>query len=178
MSTFKIDINDGDVTAALNRLIAANSNPAPALKAIGEALVAQTKRSFETGTDPWGRRWAPNAPATIAAMLARRDGNFRQRDGKLSAKGAGRVMAKRPLIGESRQLSTRIHYQVEGNTLVVGSPMVQAAMQQFGGMKSQFPNLWGDIPARRFMPVTAAGELSPEARRTVVDVIQEALLWR
>lgn len=178
MTTFKIDVNDGEVIAALNRLAATASNPGPALEAIGDALTAQTKRTFETGTDPWGRRWAPNSDATLRALLHRGKGNFKKRDGTLTAKADRTLAGKKPLIGASRQLSSRIHYQVEGNTLVVGSPMVQAAMQQFGGLKSQFPKLWGDIPARPFLPVTATGELAPEARRTVVVVIQEALLGR
>lgn len=180
MNTFNIEVQDSAVLAAFNRLQDAGADPDPAFHAIGEALVVQVKRTFETGTDPWGRRWLPNSPVTLAAMLARRKGNFRKRDGKLSAKGAERVMAKRPLIGESRQLSTRIHSTVDGNTLTVGSPMVQAAMQQFGGRKSEFPKLWGDIPARVFLPVTAGGELAPEARSTVLDTFNEYLsdAWR
>jgi phage gpG-like protein len=180
MSTFKIDVQDSAVLAAFNRLQAAAVDPGPLFRAIGEALVVQAKRTFKTGTDPWGRRWLPNSPVTIAAMLARRKGNFRKRDGKLSAKGAKRVMAKRPLIGESRQLSTRIHYALDGNTLTVGSSMIQAAMQQFGGRKSEFPKLWGDIPARPFLPITAAGDLAPEARREVLEAFNEVLAeaWR
>jgi phage gpG-like protein len=177
MSSFKIEVTDGEVIAAMNRLADAARNPRPALKAIGEALLVQTRRTFETSTDPWGRRWVPNAPATIAAMLAKGKGNFRKRDGKLSSKGAARVTAKRPLIGESRFLSaSSLHYAIGNNALTVGSSAIYAAIQQFGGKKSEFPHLWGDIPARPFLPVTASGELSPEARRTVVDVIQEFLL--
>ena len=32
--------------------------------------------------------------------------------------------------------------------------MEYAAMQQFGGIKSEFPHLWGDIPARPFLGVS------------------------
>lgn len=69
MTAFKIDVIDSGVTAALNRLATSARDPSPALKAIGEALVPKIKQTFETSTDPWGRRWQPNAPATIAAML-------------------------------------------------------------------------------------------------------------
>lgn len=54
--------------------------------------------------------------------------------------------------------------------------MQYAAMQQFGGKKSEFPHLWGDIPARPFLPVDQAGNLSPTAEAKVVDIIQEYLL--
>jgi len=32
--------------------------------------------------------------------------------------------------------------------------MEYAAMMQFGGTKSEFPNLWGDIPARPFLGIS------------------------
>lgn len=176
MTAFKVEVSDGEVIAAMNSLAAAALNPEPALLAIREALLPIIKRTFATSTDPWGRRWAPNAPATIAAMLAKGTGNFRKKDGKLSSKGAGRVMAKNPLIGETGFLSQQIHSGISNDALEIYSSAVYAAIQNEGGKKSEFPHLWGDIPARAFMPVNAAGEMAPEARRQVVDIIQEYLL--
>jgi phage gpG-like protein len=195
-----IEFRDQDVISAFNRLLEATRNPSPALKAIGEALALQAKRTFASGTDPWGRRWQPNAPSTIAAMLARRSGHFAsysdlatrktkqarvgtkrgyfRKDGELGARGSALVASKRPLIGAGRQLSTRIFYNVQGNVLTIGSPMAYAAMQQFGGKKSRFPHLWGDIPARPFLPVTASGELAPAARDEAVGIIREFLLGK
>ncbi len=55
----------------------------------------------------------------------------------------------------------QINYQLTGNdTLDVGSPTVYAAMQQFGGKKSEFPQLWDDIPARLFLGISAGDEQS------------------
>lgn len=174
MTAFKIEIDDRAVTAALDRLAASGRNPRPALLTIGEALLVQTRRTFETSTDPWGRRWAPNAPATIAAFLRRGSGNFSKKDGRLSAKGAGRVMAKRPLIGESRFLSgSSLGYSVAGQTLTVGSSALYAAIHQLGGKAGRGHKV--TIPARPFLPATAAGVLAPEAARTVIDTIQEYL---
>jgi phage gpG-like protein len=188
MAAFNITVTSGPLEAALADLSRRASNPKPALETIGDALALQAKRTFAAGTDPWGRRWQPNAPSTIAAMLARHEGrarkggkasgNFSKRDGRLTKSGAGRVASKRPLIGEGRQLSTRIFYNVQGNVLTIGSPMAYAAMQQFGGKKSQFPHLWGDIPARPFLPVTASGELAPAARDEAVGIIREFLLGK
>ena len=53
-----------------------------------------------------------------------------------------------PLIGESRRMSNEIHYRATATTLEWGSSLVYFAMQQNGGLKSAYPHLWGNIPAR------------------------------
>ena len=177
MIPFKIEIHDGGVTAALRQMGERAANPAPALKAIGEALLVQTKRTFETSTDPWGRRWRPNAPATFVAMLTRKGstGNFRARDGKLSGKGAGRVMAKKPLIGESRFLSgTSLHYRVSGGELTLASSAIYAAIHHLGGQAGRGKKV--AIPARPFFPATPGDGIAPEAQRSITGIIQEYLL--
>ena len=52
-----IEINDGGVAAALNRLLAAGQNLNPILHALGARLESNVRRGFETGTDPYGRQW-------------------------------------------------------------------------------------------------------------------------
>lgn len=175
MPAFKIEISDAPVLSAFNRLLAANRNPDPALKVVGEELDRISKQSFAASASPDGTPWKPNSRATVEAMLARGSGNFRKKDGKLSAKGAARVMAKKPLIGETGALSIGIRYNVESGVLEFGSIMEYGAIQQFGGTKAQFPHLWGDIPARPFIPVTPAGQLMAPAQRAVIDVFNEAL---
>lgn len=173
MTGIKIELDDAAVQAALGRLAAAVKNPRPALVAIGEALLVQTRRTFETSADPWGRRWAPNAPATIAALLRQGGGNFR-RDGRLSARGAARVMAKRPLIGESRFLSgASIRYRAGAAELTLGSSAEYAAIHQFGGRAGRGRKV--SIPARPFLPADAAGRLAPQAQRAVLAIIADHL---
>jgi phage gpG-like protein len=145
-----IEVHDQEVLAAFNRLLAANADLGPAWRAIGELLEESTKRRFETSTGPDGRRWASNSQVTLMAMLAQRKGAFNRRNSKLSAKGTGLVMAKKPLIGEVKALSTSITYRGAPDSVTIGSTTEYAAMQHFGGTKAKFPNLWGDIPARRF----------------------------
>jgi phage virion morphogenesis protein len=137
MIKIQIEIDDRAVTQMLQRLIDAAQNPRPALLEVGEDLVESTKRRFETQTAPDGSRWERNSPVTI-----KRKG----RDQPLTGRGT---------------LMDQINYQITGNdTLDVGSPTIYAAMQQFGGRKSEFPNLWGDIPARPFIGVSADDEQS------------------
>lgn len=123
------------VTDALKRLDKAAANPRPAYLGIGESLTVSTKKRFETSTAPDGSRWVPNKPST----LKRKKGN-------------------KPLIGKTSLLSQLIYFELDGNGLRVGSPMEYAAMQNNGGLKSQFPNLWGDIPAREFLGVSVEDE--------------------
>ena len=48
-------------------------------------------------------------------------------------------------------------------------------MQQFGGSKRSYPNLWGDIPARPFLPVTLGGDLYPAERARILDALNDFL---
>jgi len=164
MASITVDIDDARVLAVLSRISAGISDPAPLLRAWGEDLAESTKRRFATSTAPDGTPWAPNSQATFEAYLEKLSGSYSKegkrtgnkkgyfnKDGRLAAKGITTVTGKKPLIGLSKALSTTIYYHVDGDTLYVGSPQVYAAMQQFGGVKAEFPKLWGDIPARPFL---------------------------
>ncbi len=153
----EVKIDSRAVIDALERLGKATANPRPALLAIGESLVVSTKKRFESSTAPDGTRWAPNSQATYLGHLGSAKSNHRK-DGRINSRGAKKVMGKKPLIGKTGTLAQQISYAVDGGELQVGSPMEYAAMQQFGGKKSKFPNLWGDIPARPFLGISDADE--------------------
>jgi phage gpG-like protein len=175
MAAFTILVQDEAVKSALNRLADAAVNLTPVLQALGEQMARDTKLRFDSSSGPDGKPWAPNTEATLARYLAKSSGNYKK-SGGLSAKGAARLANKKPLIGSTpRPLSTTIHNNVSGNTLVIGSPMPYAAMQQFGGLKSQFPWLWGNIPARPFLPVTQDGKLYPAEQARIVAMLQSFL---
>ena len=128
----EIEFNDRDVLTALQNLQRAAGDLRPALAEIGEVLTESTKQRFVAQTGPDGQHWPANSPVTI------------ERKGR-----------DQPLIGETGSLMDAIHYNLIGNdALEIGSPMVYAAMQQFGGTKAEFPHLWGDIPARPFLGVS------------------------
>ena len=178
MSSFTITVEDEQVLAALQRLRARSDNFGPVFKAIGEDLVKSTKKRFASATAPDGTPWEPNTEVTLMEYLRIRSGIFAKytnlktrkeglvrvgdkkgyyrKDGRLAKKGIDAMMRKRPLAGETGALATQIHYQVIGNTLEIGSSMGYAAMQQFGGRRAEFPNLWGDIPARPILGLSAA----------------------
>lgn len=151
-----IEVQDQDIRRALADLAQAAAHPAPALKAIGENLAQSTKERFQTSTGPDGEQWAANSEATLDAYLRKFEGVFKQ-SGDLSKRGEKVASSKKPLIGETKSLSTGIYWDMVGESAVeVGSPQEYAAMQQFGGTHAEFPNLWGDIPARPFLGISTA----------------------
>lgn len=167
----KIEISDKGVNQALTRLANTTQHLPTVLDLIGEMLVDSTKQRFATSTGPDGQRWASNSQVTILRYLGKYKGSYGKKTGKLTKTGAGRAMGKRPLIGESGDLSRQIYPKVEGNTLYIGSTMIYAAAQQFGAKKHKFQGKapWGDIPARPFLG------LSDQDRSNILDTISDYL---
>lgn len=142
-----VHIDDRQIVAMLRRLQESTGNLTPALKEIGEHLLESTKHRFETSTAPDGSLWDANSPVTL--------------DKKRGSK---------PLIDSGTLMNYSINYDVIGDVLIVGSSSEYAAMQQFGGTKAEFPYLWGDIPARPFLGISA------EDNDAIVQIIQDHLL--
>jgi len=153
----KHQTTDPGVIEAFNRLIATGEDPSGALMGIGEVMLTHTKQRFEQSDSPYGEAWQMNSDTTLRAVLHGSAKNF-TKAGKLSKRGNTLLAGKKPLIGESNSLSTQFAPTVIGNDMVtLTSLMVYAAMQNFGGSRSAFPHLWGDIPARQFFPDEARG---------------------
>lgn len=106
-----IEVHDQAVRAALARLRARVGDMRPVLLAIGEGMHARVDKRFTTQTDPAGRPWAPNRPATI------------------KRKGAGK-----PILTDRRHLRQSIVPQVLAQTLVLSAAQPYAAIHQFGGV--------------------------------------------
>lgn len=171
---FKFEITDTSAVDAFNRLIALGEDPVGVLMGIGEVTTEFTKHRFELSQDPYGTPWALNSDTTLRALLHNRSGSFTKK-GKVSAKGQMLLAGKKPLIGESKTLSTQIHYTViGGDSVTVAALAVQAAMQHYGGTKAEFPHLWGDIPARPIFPDESIG-LPEELGQEIVGVLRAAL---
>lgn len=130
---FTVELKDDQITATLSRALAQMGDLTPLMDDIGEILLVSVKDRFKAGESPDGVKWAAKSPVTIAAYLARKDGNN-----------------PKPLIGPSKTLSSVFSVETSSDGLQIGSNVIQAAMMQFGGTKAQFPHLWGNIPARPF----------------------------
>ena len=161
-----VKVNDRQVLDTINRLSAKVKNLRPALAEIGEDMVEVTKRRFDTATGPDGKAWKANSPVTIDRYLGIFKSSYKK-DGSLSKAGTARATNKKPLTGETGALKTTINYQTSAQSVSWGSPMVYAAMQQFGGTKSNFPSLWGNIPARPYLGV------SPADKTQILDILSD-----
>lgn len=114
------------------------------LDAVGFEIEGQTRhRISEARTNPEGDAW----PAWSEDYKATRH-------------------AGHNLLQGSGDLLGSIQYLVNGKSVEVGSNLVYSAMQNFGGKKSEFPHLRGDIPARTFLGLSAENEQDIE---TIVD---------
>lgn len=162
------------LTASLKQLAIKGANLEPFMMAVGEALVASTKQRFVDSESPDGTPWAPNTETTLARHLAKYSGSF-TKSGNLSKRGQARSESKKPLLGETKSLSTTINWQLDGNVLHIGSPMEYAATQQFGAKRGAFgvygnhPTPWGDITARPFLGISSDDETA------IYDLLQEYL---
>ena len=167
-----ITVEDTGVHAELARLVNAVDNPQPALESVGELVKEFIKTRFEVSQDPYGKPWAPNADSTLRRMLHGNTKNFTKVKGHLSARGQRALSHKKPLIGTSEDLSTQFAWRLVGGGVEIRSTKIYAAMQQFGGKKSDFPHLWGDIPARPFFPDAARG-LPPELSQRIHQILAD-----
>ena len=169
---FTLDIDDHAVQDALNRLARRTQNLQPALQAIGEDIMERSKKRFASSTAPDGARWKANARSTIEAFIKAKGGFGKN---GLNKKGQALAISKKPLIGLSGSLRQQFHVNASPTAVTIGNSMIYAAIQQFGGKKSAYPKLWGDIPARPFLPIKADGSLYPAEQENILSTLNAYL---
>ena len=123
------------VVSGLDGMLLRSGNLRPLLLEIGEDLTHSTKNRFITTTAPDGSQWKENSDVT----LAHKSGTTPLTDGGFLADSIEPVM-------------------IGNDTVQVAPDKEYAAMMQFGGTKAQFPDLWGDIPARPYIGFSAEDE--------------------
>jgi len=158
----RIEVMDEVAQAMFARLREAVSDLRPLMQALGEHLAETTKQRFDTSTGPDGTPWAPNAQSTYVRFADKFKGGLHKKGphkGRVTTAGTARLASKKPLIGETRALATTINYSAGSDYVEIGSPMLYAAVQQFGAKKHSFSGgrtPWADIPARPFIGLSAA----------------------
>lgn len=151
MTAATLEIDDHEVLAALTRLARHIDYLEPALDKIGAAVADSIKANFRDQQDPDGNDWKELSDVT----------KERRRQGR----GSGSP----EILRDTGRLKESIASQTGDFAVEIGSDVKYANMMQFGGDKSDYPWLWGDIPARPFVGV------SDHDRAQILDILHDYL---
>jgi phage virion morphogenesis protein len=108
-ASFTVEFDDLQLQLAFRRLAAAAQDPEPLLDMLGAKLVESTVARFTTNEGPDGKPWAALNPAYAEI---RRTG---------------------PILVQGAALRDSMTFRTGPRELVIGSPMIYAAIHQFGG---------------------------------------------
>lgn len=152
-----IEFNAAAIFDQLDRARAVLDDMTPIHQDIARYMVKATRDRFRSSTAPDGTRWRKKSPTTLAAYLARGDGN-----------------RPRPLIGPSGRLGKEIASLATRDSAEIGSALEYSAVMQDGAKKGAFgigrngrPVPWGDIPARVWLGI------SDEDEKNILDIVDE-----
>lgn len=149
-----IEVENGQVQAALRGLTAALYDMTPVMGRIADILRDNAEDRFAAQTAPDGSPWAPRSPVTILRYLA-------------SGEGFGGILHR---TGRMRQT---LGTDFGRDFAEVSSAAVQSAAMQFGmargyagthegtdrnGRKFRVQTPWGNIPARPFLGISDKDE--------------------
>lgn len=159
MTIPRIEVDDRQVVDALGRLRGTGEDLGPALAAVGRVIKSNIQEGFISGTAPDGRPWAP-----------------------LKSRSGAPLRDKGHLMGS-------IDYQVDGNSVVVGTNREYAHVHQFGAtikpVRGRFLRFFVEgrpvfvkqvtIPARPFLPEQALPqEWGTESLEAIAAVCRRA----
>jgi phage virion morphogenesis protein len=146
---FTVELDHQRLQNALRKVEWAVGDLAPLMRGVAAELVSQTEEIFENEGRP---DWADLSDATTGRRA--KNGNWPGQILQVSAAG---------LAASVTSLAT-------DSSALVGSNKPYAAMMHFGGEKSEFPHLWGDIPSRPWLPMDAEGVIQPEAEEAILGL--------
>ncbi|PTS92700.1 phage virion morphogenesis protein [Pseudomonas sp. HMWF006] len=144
-----VDIEHQRLQDALRKVEWAVGDLAPLMRSAAAELLSQTEENFENEGRP---DWADLSDVTTERR--EKSGNWPGQILQISSAG----------------LAASITSAATESSALVGSNKPYAAMMQFGGYKSEFPHLWGDIPSRPFFPMDAEGVIQPEAEEAILEL--------
>ncbi len=151
---FTVELDHQRLQTVLRKVEWAVGDLAPLMRGIAAELGSQTEENFEEEGRP---DWADLSDVTTTRR--EKSGNWPGQMLQVSAAG----------------LAASVTTRATDSSALVGSNKPYAAMMQFGGDKSDFPHLWGDIPGRPYLPMNAEGELQPETEDAILELAMSHL---
>jgi phage virion morphogenesis protein len=157
MPAITITLDDARITQALQALLAAANHLEPVYAEIANHIKSDIELGFRDQQTPLSQDWLELSPVT----LARRRKNGRGAE----------------ILRDTGVLNRSITYNALSHGFEIGSNLAYANMQNYGGKKADFPHLWGDIPARQFMPTAEETNqlYGDEIAQTVERHLQRAI---
>ncbi|SCW97507.1 phage virion morphogenesis protein [Pseudomonas sp. NFACC05-1] len=146
---FTIELEHQHLQQILSRVERTVGDLAPLMRSLAAELASQTEENFEQEGRP---QWPELSDVTTGRRAE--TGHWPGKMLQVSAAG----------------LAASISTQATDSTAVVGSNKPYAAMMQFGGDQADFPQLWGDIPGRPYLPMDAEGNLQPETEQALLKL--------
>ncbi len=119
-----VQFSSGEVNARLTELQRKINDLTPAMKNVGEYMLLSTDTRFRSETDPYGNKWQPNSPRTIARKRAE-----------------GRIQK---VLQSTGRLRAGISYKADRDSVVIGTNVSYAAKHQLGQ----------GVPKREFLGVS------------------------
>lgn len=144
-----VDIEHQRLQDALRKVEWAVGDLAPLMRSAAAELLSQTEENFENEGRP---DWADLSDVTTGRR--EKSGNWPGQILQVSSAG----------------LAASVTSAATDSSALVGSNKPYAAMMHFGGDKSEFPHLWGDIPGRAFLPMDTEGVIQPEAEEAILEL--------
>lgn len=144
-----IELKHQRLQQTLNQIEDAIGDLKPLMQSIAAELASQTEENFEHEGRP---EWPELSDVTTENRA--KHGHWPGQMLQVSAGG----------------LAASITTHDTDSSAIVGSNKPYAAMMQFGGEQADFPHLWGDIPARQYLPVDRKGTLQPETEQAILDL--------
>lgn len=144
-----IELKHQRLQQTLNQIEDAIGDLKPLMRSIAAELASQTEENFEHEGRP---EWPELSDVTTEKRAEH--GHWPGQILQVSAAG----------------LAASITTHATERSAMVGSNKPYAAMMQFGAGREDFPHLWGDIPARPYLPLNAEGNLQPEAEEAILEL--------
>lgn len=144
---FVIELDHQFLQQTLSKVEQSISDLTPLMRSLAAELASQTEENFEQEGRP---QWPELSDVTTGRRA--KTGHWPGKMLQVSAAG----------------LAASITTQATDSSALIGSNKPYAAMMQFGGDQADFPQLWGDIPGRLYLPMNAEGSLQPEAEKAIL----------
>lgn len=166
MTGIRVDVQADEAGKILRELQKRMGNTEPVLDAIGQLLVSSTQLRFVDQEDPEHVPWEPLSQATLD---------------RRRKKGVGAQ-----ILRDTGRLASSISYTVSPGSVLLGTDVKYAGIQQFGTKKGSLgktkrgtPIPWGDIPPRPFFGYNNEDQAAVlELLQRYIDVSQPESWWK